>query len=75
MYAREIDGRTFTFGVSGKLSRNVLIMYDRQTESYWSQLIGEAISGEMIGTRLEFLPSWMTTWSPTIADWTNSAAN
>jgi hypothetical protein len=62
VYAREIDGREFTFGVSGKLSRNVLIMYDRQTESYWSQLIGEAITGEMIGTRLEYLPSWMTTW-------------
>ncbi len=65
MYAREIEGREFTFGVSGKLVRNVLVMYDRETESYWSQLLGEAIQGEMAGTRLEFLPSWMTTWG----DW------
>ncbi len=63
MYAREIGGREFNFGVSGMLSRNVLIMYDWQTNSLWSQLIGEAISGEMIGTRLDYLPSWMTTWS------------
>ena len=65
MYAREIDGREFTFGVSGKLIRNVLVMYDRQTDSLWSQLLGEAVEGEMVGTKLEFVSSWMTTWS----DW------
>lgn len=63
MYARDIGGQEFTFGVSGKLIRNVLVMYDRQTESYWSQLLGEAVAGEMVGTKLEFLPSWMTTWA------------
>jgi hypothetical protein len=62
VYAREIDGKEFTFGVSGKLIRNVLVMYDRQTESYWSQLLGESVAGELVGTKLEFLPSWMTTW-------------
>ena len=65
MYAREIEGTEYSFGVSGKLSRNVLLMYDRQTDSLWSQLIGEAISGEMAGTKLQFLPSIMTTWE----DW------
>ena len=62
MYAREIEGRTLTFGVSGKLIRNVLVMYDRQTESLWSQLLGEAVAGEMQGTKLTFLPSWHMTW-------------
>ena len=62
MYAREIDGEELTFGVSGKLIRNVLVMYDRQTNSYWSQLLGEAIEGEKRGTKLEFVPSWFTTW-------------
>ncbi len=62
MYAREIEGREFTFGVSGKLIRNVLVMYDRQTESYWSQLLGEAVDGEMVGSKLTFLPSWFMTW-------------
>lgn len=63
MYAREINGQVFTFGVSGKLIRNVLVMYDRQTESLWSQLLGEAVEGELVGTKLEFLPSWMMTWA------------
>jgi len=62
VYAREVDDRELTFGVSGKLIRNVLVMYDRQTESYWSQLLGEAVAGEMQGTKLEYLPSWHTTW-------------
>lgn len=63
MYDRLIDGKEYSFGVSGKLIRNVLVMYDRQTNSYWSQLIGEAVAGEMAGTKLEFVPSWMMTWS------------
>lgn len=62
MYSREINGAEYTFGVSGKLIRNVLVMYDRQTETLWSQLLGEAVEGELIGTKLEFVPSWMTTW-------------
>jgi hypothetical protein len=63
VYAREIDGREFSFGVSGKLIRNVLVMYDRETESLWSQLLGQSVSGEMQGASLEFLPTWHTTWA------------
>lgn len=44
---------------------NVLVMYDRQTDSLWSQLLGEAVEGELKGQELEYLPSWQTTW----ADW------
>lgn len=63
MYSREINGEEYTFGVSGKLIRNVLVMYDRQTESYWSQLLGEAVEGELVGTKLSFEPSWMMSWA------------
>lgn len=63
MYSREINGQEYTFGVSGKLIRNVLVMYDRQTESYWSQLLGEAVDGELVGTKLAFVPSWMMSWA------------
>ncbi len=63
MYAREINGEEYTFGVSGKLMRNGLVMYDRQTETLWSQPLSEAIEGELIGTQLQFLPSLMTTWA------------
>ncbi len=62
MYARDINGQELTFGVSGKLIRNVLVMYDRQTESLWSQLLGEAVAGELLGDKLDYLPSWHTTW-------------
>jgi hypothetical protein len=65
VYSREINGRILEFGVSGKLIMNVLVMYDRQTDTLWSQLLGEAVKGELKGQELEFLPSWQTTWS----DW------
>lgn len=65
MYSRDIDGQEYTFGVSGKLIRNVLVMYDRQTGSLWSQLLGKALEGELSGTSLEYVPSWLTTWG----DW------
>ena len=62
MYSRIINGEEYFFGVSGKLIRNVLVMYDRETETYWSQLLGEAVAGPLKGTKLEFLPAIMTTW-------------
>jgi hypothetical protein len=62
VYGREVEDKEFTFGVSGKLIRNVLVMYDRETNSYWSQLLGEAVDGEMVGAKLTFLPSWFMTW-------------
>ena len=62
MYSREINGQEYTFGVSGKLIRNVLVMYDRQTGSLWSQLLGESVEGDLIGTKLDYVASWMTTW-------------
>jgi hypothetical protein len=65
VYSRIIEGEEFSFGVSGKLIMNVLVMYDRQTETLWSQLLGEAVEGPLKGTKLEFVPSWQTTW----ADW------
>jgi hypothetical protein len=50
VYSREIDGQEYSFGVSGKLIMNVLVMYDRETGSLWSQLLGEAVEGELKGT-------------------------
>jgi hypothetical protein len=45
------------FGTTGKLRNSDLIMYDRQTESWWQQFTGEAIVGELAGQQLGFLPS------------------
>ena len=63
MYAREIDERVLTFGVSGKLILNAMVMYDRQTDSLWSQFLGEAVDGPLAGTTLELVSSQVTTWS------------
>ena len=63
MYSRIVDEETYTFGVSGKLIRNTLVMYDRQTDSLWSQLLGEAVEGPLAGKELEFVPSVHTTWA------------
>ena len=62
MYAREIDGETYTFGVSGKLLRNILVMYDRETNSEWSQVLGEALTGPLKGTKLELVASSRMSW-------------
>lgn len=66
MYARTsdaVEGSPAGFGVSGKLWNGVLVMYDRATESLWTQLDGRAISGERVGERLEHVPSQFTTWA------------
>ena len=52
-----VAGERVEFGTSGKLSNSNLVMYDRKTDSLWSQILGEAIVGEMTGARLEVLPS------------------
>lgn len=56
------DGRRQEFGVSGLLYNSDVVLYDRGTESLWSQLLGEAISGPLAGSRLEPIPSTHTTW-------------
>lgn len=62
MYDRRIRGKELTFGVSGKLHANSLIMYDHQTESLWSHLVGAAVTGPMKGERLKSLPYMFTHW-------------
>ncbi len=51
-----------TFGVSGKLWRDSLVMYDRTTRSLWSQVLGKAIAGPLKGVSLQEIPSEQTTW-------------
>lgn len=62
MYAREVDGKVYTFGVSGLLYRSNVLMYDHQTESLWLQVKHQAVTGPMTGTKLATLPSTITTW-------------
>ncbi len=57
VFRRELEGRTFDFGTTGKLRNSDLVMYDRQTESWWQQFSGEAIVGELTGKTLKLVPS------------------
>jgi hypothetical protein len=50
------------FGVSGLLYNSDVLLYDRETESLWSQLKMEAVTGPRLGERLEWLPAQHTTW-------------
>ncbi|WP_406669996.1 DUF3179 domain-containing protein [Methanolobus sp. ZRKC4] len=51
-YERTIDGEPVEFGTSGKLYNSNLVMYDRKTNSYWTQIGGQAIVGELTGMEL-----------------------
>lgn len=62
-FDRRVQGRVLSFGVSGKLRKSDMVMYDRETESWWQQAIGEGIVGEMTGVELDTLPSWMESWA------------
>ena len=58
-----LDGVELTFGVSGKLRNSDMVMYDRQTESWWQQFDGEAIVGELLGSELTQVPGWMESYA------------
>jgi len=57
VFDRRLDNRTLDFGTTGKLRHSDLVMYDRQTESWWQQYGGEAIVGDLAGRSLKILPS------------------
>ena len=56
-FDRRLDGRLLDFGTTGKLRNSDLIMYDRQTESWWQQFTGEAIIGDLLGKQLNMVPA------------------
>jgi hypothetical protein len=55
----QVDGKDIVldFGVSGMLRNSDMVMYDRQTESWWQQFIGQALVGKLAGAQLEVFPS------------------
>ncbi|MBA3525566.1 MAG: DUF3179 domain-containing protein [Sphingomonas sp.] len=57
VFDRRLDGRTLDFGTTGKLRHSDLVMYDRQTESWWQQFVGEAMVGTYTRRELQMLPS------------------
>ena len=61
-FERRFDGQVLDFGTTGRLRRSNLIMYDRQTETWWQQATGEGIVGKHTGRQLTFVPAAMISW-------------
>ena len=63
VYERTVDGRVLTFGVSGNLADDDLVMYDRETASEWKQSLGECITGPLEGSELTIRTASVITWT------------
>jgi hypothetical protein len=74
VFNREVSGwdQPLTFGVSGKLLHNTLVMFDRQTGTLWSQLYGGGVVGALAGESLAIYPSLLTEWDAWVSRYPNS---
>ena len=63
VFKAEVDGRRLDFGTTGRLRFSNLLMYDRQTESWWQQASGTGVIGTYTGTELEIYPSIILSFS------------
>jgi hypothetical protein len=61
-FDRRFEGRVLDFGTTGRLRHSDLVMYDRQTETWWQQATGDAIVGEYAGRRLTFVSAPLVSW-------------
>ncbi|MEE9447049.1 MAG: DUF3179 domain-containing protein [Arenicellales bacterium] len=57
VFDRRFDGKILDFGTTGLLRKSDMVMYDRQTETWWQQIIGRGIIGEYAGETLDQFPS------------------
>lgn len=62
VFNRTVDGQTVEFGTSGKLYNSNLVMYDRNSNSLWSQALGQAIVGKQAGLKLDRIPFDVAFW-------------
>lgn len=69
VFDRRVDSAVLSFGVSGNLRHSDMIMFDRETESWWQQAIGEGIAGVHAGVELTELPGWLQSWDSFRSDY------
>ncbi len=62
-FRRTVGERVLDFGTTGRLRYSNLIMYDRQTETWWQQGDGRAIVGALTGTQLDLYPAVIIAWA------------
>lgn len=65
VFSSKAGGKVLEFGISGLLYNSDLLLYDRESESLWSQLEMKAISGPLVNTPLVLMPSYQLSWK----DW------
>ena len=58
----DVGGRKRSFGVSGLLYNSDVLLYDRQTQSLWSQIMAESVAGKSSGQKLVAIPTQLTSW-------------
>lgn len=63
VYQSTVGGRVLKFGVSGLLYNSDVLLFDRQTETLWSQILSKAVNGPMKGQKLTMIPSSQTSWA------------
>lgn len=63
VFDRRVDGTVLDFGTTGKLPNSDLVMYDRQTESWWQQFTGDAIVGSLLGKSLPLIPALLESFA------------
>ncbi len=66
-FDRRVGGDVLTFGVSGKLRNSDMVMFDRETQSWWQQALGVGIVGAMTDVSLTVLPTYMESWAQFVA--------
>ena len=57
VFDRRVGDLVLDFGTTGRLRNSDLLMYDRQTESWWQQFTGEALIGHLMGEELAVIPA------------------
>ncbi len=62
VYDATFNGKAHKFGVSGLLYNSDVLLYDRETETLWSQILSKGISGKLVGSELDIIPSSHTSW-------------
>ena len=62
VFDRRVGDQVLEFGTTGKLRNSDLVMYDRTTESWWQQFLGEAIVGDLLGEKLTLVPARLESW-------------
>ena len=71
VFDRRVRGRTLEFGTTGNLRNSDLVMYDRQTESWWQQFGGQAVVGRYAGATLRQLPARIVSWQDFVHEHVN----